>query len=233
MPKILVLVLSHTAEPWRTLEQVQRETWASLAPELGIEVLFLNNDPKAHPASVAYRVGDKIFAPCRDGLYDIGHKTLLGFEHCLRCHEFDYIFRTNSSSYVDLPVLQRACEGFPRNLRYSGVHMSFGPVWYASGCGYTISRDLVEKVVAGQDQWDHTLIDDVSLGKLIHQLTGVTVTPAPRLDLTGKPFTVPQVREFLLTSSLPGTYYHYRCRSRDRAFDQLKLRALHEILHRS
>ena len=54
---------------------------------------------------------------------------------------------------------------------------------FASGCGHFLSRDLIEFVLEHRNEWDHTLIDDVSLGKLLHN-KGVKIMTAKRFDIT-------------------------------------------------
>ena len=68
----------------------------------------------------------------------IGAKTLAAFNVSLQKFEFDYIFRTNVSSYLNLGGLQRFVDDKPRNGFYAGVVGNHQGINFASGCGYFI-----------------------------------------------------------------------------------------------
>jgi hypothetical protein len=54
---------------------------------------------------------------------------------------------------------------------------------YLSGAGYLLSRDVVEKVVEKSSLWDHTLLDDVSLGLVLSRMD-IQLTEIPRISFT-------------------------------------------------
>src|SRR5207244_4309286 len=123
----------------------------------------------------------RLVVPIPDDLANVGRKTIAAFEYALENRRFDLVFRTNCSSYVDLPNLRAYAEGYARLRRfYAGVlGGAAGGVPFASGSGYFLSRDLVELVVQEQADWDHTKLDDVALGTLLAR-SGVHAESAPR-----------------------------------------------------
>ncbi len=154
----------------------------------------------------------------------IGAKTLDAFEVSLKEFEFDYIFRTNVSSYLDIKGLQQFVENKSRKGFYAGAVGNHQGVKFASGCGYLISRDLVSLVVSKKDLWDHNLIDDVSLGKLLTQELDVRIENVDRIDLNSTDLDSVQIKE-----NSRGIF-HFRCKADNPDITIHIMKALHQIL---
>jgi hypothetical protein len=194
----LVLVLSthDPRPPYRRLIETIRTTWASV-PIQGVETLFYSGG-----AALETRGGDLV-VPAPDDLLNVGHKTLRCFEYLLESSAFDLIFRTNLSSYVDLPNLREYAHAHGQDGRlYRGVLGARGSTPYASGSGYFLSRDLVEVAVEAQELWNHKLPDDAALG-LVLAARGVKPTPGPRQDIE-------RLRD---ARRVDTSQYHVRCRT--------------------
>jgi hypothetical protein len=194
--KILVLVLGAGLAPYPMLMRTIRRTWASVqVPD--VETLFYYGGPALRSN------GARLILPVADDLTNVGHKTLSCFEHVLGDREFDLIFRTNCSSYVDLPNMRDFAleRGRDRGF-YCGVVRSHDGVSFASGSGYFLSRDLVELVVERQSAWNHSILDDVALGILLAQ-NGVQPEPAPRRDY----------RRLAELTDVDTSQFHFRCKT--------------------
>lgn len=183
-PKVVVLVLSHDQYPWSAVEvSGQRKTWLNNVPD-GVQVFFY------YGKSNMEHTGDRLFFDFPEGYSNIGHKTLAAFEYVHNNLEYDFIFRTNTSSYVHLPRLVKHLSKFDPSMDlYHGVKCvppefeikrGLRPI-FASGCGYTLSKATVSKVLEHRGSWDHNQIDDLALAWLMKDL-GVPVTDAPRID---------------------------------------------------
>jgi hypothetical protein len=174
--RILVLVLAARAWPYPILVQAIKRTWASCEAD-GVSALFYYGGERLELD------GRNLYLPVTDAL-PAGWKTIACFEQVLRSNGFDLVFRTNCSSYVDLPNLRGFAERHARAEGfYSGRRGMFGDLPFASGSGYFLSRDLVELVVERRDEWNHALPDDIALAELMgrHQ---VELVDAPRVDYT-------------------------------------------------
>jgi len=201
--KILICVLSLEEDPYISLEKTIRDTWASKSyPNVDIIYYYGGSDG-------IKMVGDKFYSNTPEGLYNIGYKTLNMFDYVLNNMEFDYIFRTNSSSYVNIEKLLDFIKDKPKEKFYSGVIGNHGGINFASGSGYFISKDLVGLVVRERDKWDHTLIDDVSLGKLMSE-NNVKIYRGERCDITNY-------------SHYMNNYYHYRVKTENNRNNDIKL----------
>ncbi len=157
-----------------------------------------------------------------DTYWLIGAKTLAAFRFALAHYAFDYLMRTNISSYVDLPNLVAQVSGYPARGLYAGYPGSSNNCSeFVSGSGYLLSRDLVEAVVSSQRLWEHQFIDDVALSRLLARIgVGHPVTPVRRLEVGGE-------REAAsLSDSDLRSCFHFRCKSQ---IPENQIRAMRRI----
>jgi hypothetical protein len=146
--------------------------------------------------------GNDLTLPIPDDHAHIGEKTIACFEYVLAQRDFGVIFRTNTSSYVDLANLRAFVAASATETRcYRGV-IGTGPFPFASGSGYLLSRDLVELVVEHRSSWNHRLPDDAAPAAVLAEL-GVVPTPAPRQDLE-------RARD---VAGADLSHFHFRCRT--------------------
>lgn len=154
----------------------------------------------------------------------IGLKTIEAFTASMQDFDFDFIYRTNVSSYVDLAKLNEFIKDKPLSGYYAGVIGDHQGIKFASGSGYFISRDLVNKVLEKRDLWDHNLIDDVSLGKLLISELKVQIQEVERVDLDTVNFNPVQIK------SKSQNIFHYRCKASDPDVTIQIMKSLHTIV---
>ena len=194
--RTLVLVLGCRAAPYPRLIETIEETWASVEVET-VAVLFYYGGDESGVR------GRSLYLPVPDDLAHVGEKTIAAFDHVLEHRDFDLVFRTNCSSYVDLPNLREFVRARGRAERFYCGHLgTHDAVGFASGSGYFLSRDLVRIAVEQQTAWDHSLVDDVALGALLAR-RGIRPEPAPRHDFG----SVSEV------NSVDTSQFHFRCRT--------------------
>src|SRR4051794_24533201 len=133
--RTLVLVLGARTDPYPALIRTIKSTWAA-EPVDDVETLFYFGGE-----TTAQHGGDLVL-PVPDDLLNAGRKTIVCFDHVLRNREFDLVFRTNCSSYVDLLNLRAyAAEHARERGFYSGAIGQRGELAFASGSGFFLSRD--------------------------------------------------------------------------------------------
>ncbi len=172
--KILVLVLATRAWPYPILIRTIERTWASVAVD-GISTLFYYGGDRLEQR------GRHLYLPETDGL-PAGRKTIACFEYVLAKSDFDLVYRTNASSYVDLPNLRAFADTHARHEGfYCGPRGMFGELPFASGSGYFLSKDLVRLAVERRQELDESLPDDISLAALLHD-AGIEEVDSPRVS---------------------------------------------------
>mgnify|MGYP002478035230 CR=1 FL=1 len=147
-------------------------------------------------------------------IINCGYKTIKSFL-LTKDFKYDYIFRTNSSSYVDKKLLLNFVSDKPKTKYYSGLIGYHGNIAFASGSGFFISKDLVDYVIENSTKWNHNLIDDVALASLLSNY-GVHPYLNERIDI-------------LDDYNIPNHYFHYRLKTGSRVNDIKRMYSIHNI----
>lgn len=248
--RLLVLVLSLDREPWSSIEREgQRPTWvrSSLAPVrfyygptgpagtaiagaakgLGNARLGRARKTLLRGVGELYRrqpvvaSGDRIYTGVPEAYYTVGAKTLAAFRHALDAYDFDYLYRTNTSSYLNTGLLIERLHDMPRNSLYAGFPGHADGVDFASGTSILLSRDIAEAVTRAPG-WEHEVTDDVALGRMAARL-GVPLHPTERAEVN----TPEQVDD--LPVDILADVPLFRCKSlTDRTQDAVIMRRLHK-----
>ena len=129
--------------------------------------------------------------------------------------EYDYVFRTNLSSYIDKKMIHEYLLDKPKSDYYSGFignvdRNIFGQyvdlIEYASGSGIVLSKDLVDFLIENKDEMDNdSLIDDVAIGQLLNK-NGIYPYFLNRIDI-------------LNTNVSNFSHFFYRLKSDNRDLD--------------
>ncbi len=228
---VLILVLSARREPWGKLMDCSMETW----------------DKEDHPNALTWyycgksdqpSIGKVFYSPTlSEELEDVSSRTIEAFERALATYDWDFLARPNSSCYVHKKNLVKFCETIPTTGSIYGVLSEWGLMW--GGCHYIFSRDVVEKMVANKDKWNHKVMDDNSITEILNEIgytleskgwcASINLNPnGPHLCLTynhGESFTFTDWED---VNKLVG---HFFCRCKydpDRTQDLMTFRKLFE-----
>lgn len=168
-------------------------------------------------SDACYHDNRNIYLTSQDFYGHITEKTIQAFEYALNNFTFDYIFRTNSSSYINKDRLNTWLQDKPISDFYAGIIGEYRGIKYASGCGYTISRNLVEKIVSHKDRINLNFHDDVILGKFLNQ----EIVAAPRKDTSCNTSMNYDIEN----------HFHWRCKCpSDRNVDIQHMRNIHQLI---
>lgn len=158
---------------------------------------------------LASQQGKTIKIEIPDRYFLIGLKTLAAFIYALENFDFDFVYRTNISSYVEIERLFEFGKNLPSGDVYSGPFANHEEITFASGSGYFLSRSLIEKVIESRNDWNHLEIDDVALGQLTSNFQGLKLVPTGRID-----FESPK-HVYDVSQSDFESVFHYRCKQND------------------
>ena len=201
--KVLILVLSSDTYPSKRNSKVQKNTWAKELPD--------------NFEAIHYKSGNKTYIKENDLIVkagkktnEIGYKNFRAFEWVLENKQFDYLFRTNTSSYINISELEKFIKDIDKGNSkyiYSGKIINLKKstnnevVQFVSGAGILLSKNSLQSLVDNQNLFDHNEWEDVGIGKLFN-LIDIFPTDGSRFDIRGNIFKL----------SIPLNEYHYRCR---------------------
>ena len=208
--RVLILVLASDTEPFYCKLQ---SLWRAVRHPRA-DIMMLKAHPDLRGDDFIYE--NTIYIGCPETLNTVYEKQMRGFR-VLRplLSQYAFVFRTNLSSYVDIPAYLEYCETLPQTAVYRGVIGRHKEKEFASGAGYTITPDLIERLV--RENPPEVLLDDVSVGYAITGW-GIPVIAASREDYTPTGW----VRH---VSKDTTPLFHRRVRSDDRT-DDLRVLAL-------
>lgn len=140
----------------------------------------------------------------------------LDFLEYIKNWEYDYVFRVNCGSYVDVDNLKEFLENKPREKFYCGIKGKFENIEFASGSGFIISKDLAKLAIENRNEFGVDHIDDISFGRFM-QKNGISIdNTAIRVTWTGSGY-IYQIGEDVIPENIfpLDKVYHWRLRSGD------------------
>ena len=133
-------------------------------------------------------------------------KTIKSFEYCLQKFEFDYIYRTNLSSFIDLNKAYHFLEN--NKVDYGSccldIHID---LHFASGCGFILSKKMVNILINNQNLINYKIIDDVAIGELLIDKLNYNIFNISRYD-------VQNINDIIFNNDTH--IFHFRCKSDDK-----------------
>lgn len=172
--KVLILIIASDGnEAYLELQKIWR-TYMHNDPQ-HFDVFFIRGNPElATPYEIK---GDNLFVKTEEN-YTPGiiNKTVLSMEALLpRLKDYDYVIRTNLSSFYVFPRLLVFLNTLPKQKCYCGVPLyipadwypKFGHINFVSGAGIILSSDLAEMLAREKEEifkFNMELADDVLIG---------------------------------------------------------------------
>jgi len=183
---ILILVQACEDAPYGEMMKAQMNTWDKIAHPETETVYYISGEETKF-------VGKKLYCQCSEAYNMMHWRNKIAMDIVCLEFKFDYIFRTNASSYVNKKLLVEFSKTLPKEKCYCGIDGGN----YASGAGVFMSPDVVDIVRKNTDTSPNAY-EDAYMGAILGR-NGITVTPgAKRCDVQAVP-------------DLPNCY-HYRCK---------------------
>lgn len=210
--KIIIIVLSSEEGIYAKFKTAQKETWDKEKID-GVKTYYLHGNSKVNEI-----IDDDILTNVSESLQNCGYKTLKAFQ-LIKNFDYDFVFRTNSSSYVDKNLLVEFVKSKPKENHYSGVIGDYHKIKFASGSGFLISKDVINKLLENVNLFNFNVIDDVMIGDALSKLD-IYPTPNPRFDITHRNIT-----------NIPTEYFHYRLKTDNRLIDIENMYLIKNLKH--
>jgi len=197
---------------WRELCKTKYDVWFIQCKSAGEWIGDIVNDIEPQSQSLSecfeldilnkalYVKGDESLIP------GILHKTVEALSYFLSTDTtYTHVWRTNLSSVLDFVGLQEYLDTIPSTCFYGGyVGKAVNEnIFFASGAGFLMSRDVAVYLVANKASLRYDLIDDVAIGALLEPKFGIV--PIDRCWVQ----TVDEDIEALQHQGV----FHFRCES--------------------
>lgn len=177
-PKVLLLVLASDNEPvFQRLQEIWRSYMHRFSPR--ISSFFFKERPEQGDLFMVE--GDTLYIRMPlNGKFAPYEKTRLAFEFFTsRYDDFDFVFRTNLSSFIDFHKYLEQSVHWPRKRFCSAVVGMHGGKTFPSGSGFTMSWDVVK--LMAESRYLEEFVDDVVIGRKLLEW-GIPIVPALRHD---------------------------------------------------
>lgn len=231
--KVLILAIGCSLKPWNKMFNTSLETWDSIEVD-GVETIFYFGNPMQENTNKAS------YFPIEEHYNTMGNKMLKAFEWALKNKDFDYIARVNSSCYVDKNELIKHVQTLPEKDLFQGLIVPASEnqfSWCWGGGQFIISKDVVSKIIIGQSLWDHNIMEDVALSKIVSDLyipftNGVACSIDANLSKDNFAYTCYGTTSFNSDKVVKaeGQFFYRVKTDRDRSVDEFLMKQLFKVL---
>lgn len=174
--KLVILVIASLNHPIYHHFLSIWHRFANLYEDRGIKVFFIWQNNGLSRGGI-YSDHNNIYVPSSPNMIPgILDKTIQSAEYVFNHMEFDYIMRTNLSTFWYLPKLLEKVDQLINaelSFLYGGYvlenmfHSPKTDYHVISGTGIFLSRNMVAYMLIHRDKIDYQLIDDVAIGKFV------------------------------------------------------------------
>lgn len=222
--KILILILGCNREPYVSMQKAQLDTWISLKHNEKMDVFhYVGN------AANSYNDANTIYLNTSDSLQNVSLKTLLAFKYILENgFAFTHIYRTNSSSYVNLELLNKYIKDKPNSnflAGPSGFDQNFN-LKFVSGSGFVISKDLAQLLINNLEKINIYTLDDVSISEFLVAKNNIPIHDVIRMDA----YNYDMLNTINKTNVNNAFHFRLKSGNGDRTFDINAMRYIHNLI---
>jgi hypothetical protein len=140
-----------------------------------------------------------------EGLRYLGLKLIQSLKYIYH-HEYDVVYKTTLSSIVNPTVFQQISHQIDHSEPfYGGTPINFGTHPFVSGANLMMNRKTLEIVLNSLKKWNHGLLDDVAIGRLLEDK--VSIHPIASINFS----TLDDAKAWPLEDIK--TTMHFRCKS--------------------
>ena len=201
---IILIIANDDNESYIEMQQIWRKYMNNHS---NIKSYFIKNKIDINEDIIVNQEENTIYVKNNENLIPgILQKTIKSFEYCLQKFEFDYIYRTNLSSFIDLNKAYHFLEN--NKVDYGSccldIHID---LHFASGCGFILSKKMVNILINNQNLINYKIIDDVAIGELLIDKLNYNIFNISRYD-------VQNINDIIFNNDTH--IFHFRCKSDDK-----------------
>lgn len=212
--KLIVLILANNSDAYNKMQDIWRlymnkfeyvkSYFIKYSSDL-IENVLIKDD-------TIYIKGVETLIPgCLD-------KTIKSIEYLLLNQDFDFIFRTNMSSVIDISKLYSLLNN---EIEAAGVIGYYGNQPFISGAGMLFSKKTCDVIISNKNILNYKVLDDVSIGILLTK-NNINMKLLTRYEAYNHVHNLEEIKKDDIKD-----YYHFRCR----ASDDLTILIMKKLIH--
>ncbi len=211
-PKVLILVVCSRNYLSYVASKTQKKIWKN---NNNFKIVHYTGDNNLDFKELDYignNSNEYLYVNASNDYKNIALKTLLAFEEVYKHFEFDYIFRTNTSSFINLRKLKTYIDENKKHLDFSGIVIDTKQkIKIASGAGFFISRKNIELILNNKNKFDTNFPDDVAVAKFLKEYN-ILPKNTIRKDLNETITPKDLIKVLKPKGLLDSDHFHYRCR---------------------
>lgn len=199
--KILNPILHANQKKFESIANISRKTWMSNKHKDIFSFFYSGGSQKT------YIDNDNLHLDCED-VWGPGDgsvnkvsslKMMKMFEFCFNNYDFDFIFRTSNSTFVNYVNLFNCIDEISTNEFYGGLltdsgkkfHSNNEDISYALGHAVILDKKFIELILNNKNRLlEYNMIDDIALGKFA-------------LEFNIKPTHIPLYAKFAISRCKP------------------------------
>ena len=231
--KILIAVISsHNEDIYKILNNTIRSTWGHNIDRFNgnVKIIYYYGKPCLDNNGTIL-LNDRLYCNHLETFQNIGYKTIDSFQFFIENYEFDYIIRTNESSYIYIERMLEYMVNKPTQKYASGTILYHEPFPFLAGSCYVLSRDVVELIVNNKQSWNHNYIDDVALGQFLIDFNIQIIDNNSKVDVFSMcNENIDSVQSVI--KELEYNIWHFRCKCAvNRNNDILFMNTIHNLIY--
>lgn len=212
-PKICVIVIASPGKLYEEFKKIWIENWETYGSQYGTLMFLYGRGLSDNPSK--YDVHLDIADSTVPGVLE---KTLEMFRIMSEI-KYDYVFRTNLSSFLDF----NRYVTWLVDQKTSKLVAGWSPDRsHIGGCGFTLSKDVVEDIVKHEFALDKEMVDDVSISSWLFPRYDVVWTK--RIDFVYD--NKIEIHNCGPTNTDFDDVYHFRFKNYDRTQDPDRMREI-------
>ena len=203
---IILIIANDDNESYIEMQQIWRKYMNNHS---NIKSYFIKNKIDINEDIIVNQEENTIYVKNNENLIPgILQKTIKSFEYCLQNFEFDYIYRTNLSSFIDLNKAYHFLENNKFDYGGCGIYKCImNHTLFASGCGFIISKNCTQELINNKNLINYKIIDDVAIGEVLIYKLNYNIFNISRYD-------VQNINDIIFNNDTH--IFHFRCKSDDK-----------------
>ena len=202
---IIILIIASDAAPKYIAMQKLWKKYMNSYPN--IKSYFIKNKQELDQDLVVNENENTIYVKGEESIIPgILHKTIKVFEYCAQHMQFDFMYRTNLSSFIDLDKAYKYIQNNGHNFNYAGCGIYYywnNPIC-ASGCGFILSKKGLNTLLYLKHLLNYNENDDVAIGHVLIKIYDI-------YDI--KRYDVVNVNDKIFSQETTTNIFHFRCKS--------------------